>query len=93
MVNRIFTINGINGNPLYNRKNTNESLGENEENHSTGKTHQRLICKATENITGCQEDLCVLFVDFQLKRLEIIFQLSLEGRVKRKNSLPNQYVK
>lgn len=77
---------------LYDRKNTNESLGKNEKNHTTGKTHQRQICKATENMTGCQEDLCVLFVDFQLKWLEIVFQLSLEGRVKRKNSLRNQCV-
>lgn len=38
---------------LYNRKNTNESLGENEK-HSTGKTHHRQICRATENMTGCQ---------------------------------------
>lgn len=38
---------------LYNRKNTNESLGENEK-HSTGKTHHRQICRATKNMTGCQ---------------------------------------
>lgn len=78
---------------LYNRKDTNESLGENEEKHSTGKTHQRQICAATENITGGPQGLGVLSVDFQLKRLEIIFQPSLEGGVKGKNSLLDQSMK
>lgn len=49
---------------FYIRKNTNESLGENEEKQSSENTHQKQIFKATENITGCQEDLCVLFGDF-----------------------------
>lgn len=79
---------------LCNRKNTNESLGENEERHSYGKTHQRQICKATENTTDCQQGLCVLFGDFQVKWLEIIFQSSLEGGVKGEgSSLPGQSMK
>ena len=52
-------------------------------------THEH-ICKATENITECPQDLCVLFGNFQVKGLENIFQPSLEGGIKRKNSPPGQ---
>lgn len=58
-----------------------------------GTVLEKHICKATENTTKCQQGLCVLFGDFQVKWLEIIFQPSLEGGVKRESSLPGQSMK